>query len=105
MIAGLRAFGVASSLCIVAGVLLVTAKPPLDSYVTEYLDQCLIKNNCPAFDPAPGTSLLPIIPRQLKSADESVGVAVLDTDDIQLIDVEAYLAPRKARSDASKRSR
>ena len=108
MTARLRAFGLTLSLFVVATVLLLSGEAPLDSYLIEYADQCILKNNCPIIDWAPiWKKSLTDVPRQLKPADGGVGVVILPPNEIPIVDLRRHLAARKvtvqAPSSAAKR--
>ena len=99
MIPRLRAFVALSSLCVAAIALLVCGELPLDSYVIEHLDQCLIKNNCPILDWAPGSNPFPVLPRQVKAPDRG-NIRVVCPNEIPLVELQQYLTARKERTNA-----
>ncbi len=95
MTAGLRAFAAGLFLCLIATVLFLSAKPPLDSYVEEYGDDCLLKNTCPIVDWAPSSNGFSVVPRQIRLADDGAKIVILSPNNIPIIDLKAYLAARE----------
>jgi hypothetical protein len=80
--------------CSVAALLLLKAEPPLDSYLEEYWDECVLAKNCPVIDWADQHDGFLIVPRQFHVREDGTGVDILKPVEIPMIDVEEYRAKR-----------
>jgi hypothetical protein len=95
-----RAFYAVIATCLLAAVLLATAKPPLDSYLIEYTDECLLKRTCPIleWDSRSGIVPFPVVPRQVKIRDGGARIDIIAPQGLPIIDLDSYLSARQIGS-------
>jgi hypothetical protein len=93
----LKAICAGVATCVVAAVLVATAKPPLDSYLIEYTVECTVKRTCPIIEWNAQSNAAPvsILPRQIRIRDGGAKIEIIAPQNLPIIDLETYLATRE----------
>jgi hypothetical protein len=87
-------------LCLIASVIVALARPPLDSYLIEYADECLLKRGCPIIDCAPSSTdpcIFPVVPRQVRLIRDGTGFLIVSPRELPVIDFDRYMNARENR--------
>jgi hypothetical protein len=96
MNANAKAFGSTLGLFAIAIVLCVTAEAPIDSYLEEHVQECVLNSNCPIVEWAPGADGYLVVPRQVQFLTHGAGSVLLRPEDLPILDVRQFRATRHA---------
>lgn len=84
--------------CCFAAAILMTADVPVDSYVAEYLQNCLLEHRCPSVDCiGPCPAAFPILPRQVEVRDGGSTIVIAPPTTLPITSVEDYYRARRIR--------